>query len=116
MNLVDAFKEEFVLMEKSIKPDGEGGYVTTWTPGVKVSIAADLNSTMEAKIAEKDGVTSVYTLTFSKSAPLAFNDYVRREKDQQVFRITSNPEEKKTPDQMAVQFMQASAEKTVLPK
>lgn len=117
MSVIDNFKTDCTVMTLTSFPDGEGGYTPTWTAGpfvIKIAIVLD-NST-EAKIAMKNGVTSIYKLTFDKSLGIKYNDYIKRISDGQIFRVTSIPEEKQTPARMAVQFMRASAERTVLPK
>jgi hypothetical protein len=70
-----------------------------------------LSNSLEAKIAEAQGVTSLYTVTTEKNAVLSYHDVFRRKSDGQTFRVTSNGEDKQTPGVATFQFSQVSAEK-----
>lgn len=115
MSLIDEFKKPFKIMDKTTGDDGYGGIATIYKEGATVNIAMTLNNSVEAQVAQKQGVTSIYTATFSKGLQIAYNDYLKRVDDGVYFRITSNPSEDQTPDRMAVQFMKATAERTELP-
>lgn len=114
MSLVDEFKVPCVLLEKKRVADGEGGWTTTWVESAEFSAAIVRDTTMTARIAERDGVTNVYTVTTDVNAPLEFHDVFRRESDGQVFRVTSNGDDKVTPGRSSFQFSQSSAEEWVL--
>lgn len=116
MSLLQERMEPCRLIEKKCVPDGESGFVTTWTDGAEFTAAIALNSSMEARIAEKQGVTSVYTVTTPQTAPLEYHDVFKRLPDGQVFRVTSNSKDVETPARATFQVMQASAEKWELPK
>jgi hypothetical protein len=111
MSLIDDFKEPCVLMEKTRVPDGAGGFEVAWAEGTEFLAAIVLNSSMEAKIAEAQGVTSLYTVTTEKNAVLSYHDVFRRKSDGQTFRVTSNGADKQTPGVATFQFSQVSAEK-----
>lgn len=113
MTLIDAFKTECTLLEKSRVPDGEGGWVTGWTDGPSFDAAIVLDSTINARLAEAEGVTGVYTVTASKNVSLDFHDAFRRESDGQVFRVTKVNDP--TPDVASFQFSQYQAEEWELP-
>lgn len=66
MSLLDDFARPCVLLEKSRTPDGAGGYVTIWTDGVEFANYQMLDTSMEARRAEKEGVTSVYSVLVQK--------------------------------------------------
>ena len=66
MSLLDDFAHKCVLMEKKRTPDGAGGYITAWEEGAEFLNYQSLDTSMEARKAEKDGVTSVY------SAPVSY--------------------------------------------
>ena len=110
MTLIDAFKVPCVLMETVRVSDGEGGFTSTWQEGVEFSAAIVRNSTMEARVAEREGLTNVYTVTTSPNARLGFHDVFKRLSDGQVFRVTSNADDMQTPDVATFQFHQVSAE------
>ena len=110
MTLIDAFKVPCVLMEPVRVSDGEGGFTSTWQEGAEFSAAIVRNTTMEARVAEKEGLTNVYTVTTSPNAKLEFHDVFKRLSDGQVFRVTSNADDMQTPKVATFQFQQVSAE------
>ena len=110
MSLVDEFKVACTLLQKTRIPDGEGGWTTTWTDGPSFDAAIVLDSTLNARVAEKQGMTAVYTVTFDRGLDIGWHDAFRRDSDGQVFRVTSDPTDKQTPDRATFQFMQVSAE------
>ena len=115
MNLVESMMEDFVLLEKTRADDGEGGWVTAWKDGIRFDAAATLDTTMQARIGEAQGVSSVYTITTRRPAKLEFHDVIRRLSDGAVFRITSNASEKQSPKFGTLDLSQCSAERWVLP-
>lgn len=109
MSLLDAFKEDYTLMEKQRTPDGYGGFVTQWTDGAVIRAAITLDTTMEARIAESQGVTSVYTITVSRNVRLEYHD-VLKSKSGKIYRITSEGESE-TPKTTSLDMKQYTAEK-----
>lgn len=114
MSLIDDFKTDCVLMEKTRQPDGEGGFVTTWTEGAKFQAAIVFNNSMEARVAEKQGVTNLYTVTTDRNAGLEYHDVFKRLSDGKIFRVTSDGEDAKTPEVATFAFSQVSAEEWTL--
>ena len=110
MSLLTQAMEDVVLMEKKREPDGEGGFITEWKDGVKFQAAITFDSSMQARTAQKQGVTSLYTITTGKNAKLDFHDVIRRVSDGKIFRITSDGDDKHTPASASFQFLQVSAE------
>lgn len=114
--LITYMMEQCVLMEKKRMPDGDGGFYTTWEDGAQFDAAITLDQTMQARIAEKDGVTSVFTVTTKRSVALEYHDVFRRSSDGAVFRVTSNSGDKKSPNVGTLDIAQATAERWELPK
>ena len=114
MSLIDEAMTTVVLMEKTRQPDGEGGFITEWVDGVAFEAAITFDTSMESRIAEKQGVTSRYTITTNKNAKLEFHDVIRRLSDGKVFRISSDGDDVQTPDRATFQFLQVEAEEWVL--
>lgn len=114
MNLIDSFKERCQLLEKTRVPDGEGGWTTTWTDGPEFDAAIVMDTTMQARVAEMEGMTSVYTVTTDRAMPLDFHDVFRRLSDGRTFRVTSDSSDKETPDVASFQFAQVTAEEWAL--
>lgn len=114
MSLIDAFKEPCVIMNKAKVSDGEGGFTTAWQEGAEFEAAIVKDSSLEARIAEKDGLTNTYTVTTAKNAALEFHDVFKRKRDGQCFRVTSNGDDVQTPSVASFQFEQVSAEEWML--
>ena len=108
MTLIDAFKVPCVLMEKTRVSDGEGGWITQWVEGVQFKAAIVLDSSMNARIAEQEGVTGVYTVTTDRNVTLDFHDAFKRLKDGAIFRVTKINDS--TPDVATFQFNQYQVE------
>lgn len=109
------YMEECVFVEKTRAPDGEGGYVTQWADGASFSCAIVRDSSTEARVAEASGIKNVYMVTVAKTVPLEFHDVFRRVSDGQVFRVTSNADDQKTPERASFQLARVSAEEWRLP-
>lgn len=115
MSLIDTFKTSCILLEKHRVPDGEGGFVTAWTDGPRFQAAITHDQSLQTQVAEKQGVTSLYTVTVGKNVALEFHDVFRRESDGQTFRVTTNAKEVQTPNCASFSFAQVQAEKWRLP-
>lgn len=111
MSLLKNMMERFCFVEHTKEPDGEGGFVKTWNDGAEFDAAMVLDTTMQARVAEKQGVTSVFTITTSRNTLLEYNDVIRRLSDRQTFRITSNGKDKISPASGTIDISQATAEK-----
>ena len=110
MSLLNQAYEDVVLMDKRREPDGEGGFLTEWVESVVFQAAITFDTSMQSRIAEKQGVSSRYTVTTSKSAKLEYHDVIKRLSDGKVFRITSDGDDKQTPKPASFQFLQVTAE------
>ena len=113
MSLLTQAMEDVVMLERKRIPDGEGGFTTDWAEGVKFKAAITFNSSMEARAAEKQGVTSRYTITAPLNAKLEYHDVLKRLRDGKVFRVTSDGDDKITPPSASFQFIQVTAEEYV---
>lgn len=97
MSLLDDFAHKCILMDKTRTPDGEGGYITVWKDGAEFENYFVMDSSLEARRAEREGVTSLYSALVEKSVPIEYNDYFRDKATGLTYRVTSNPEEKQAP-------------------
>lgn len=110
MSLLSQSYEDVVLLEKRREPDGEGGFITNWVESIVFQAAITFDTSMESRIAEKQGVSSRYTVTTNKSAKLDYHDIIKRLSDGKIFRITSDGDDKQTPKSASFQFLQVTAE------
>ena len=110
MSLLTEAMETCVLMDKKTEPDGYGGYRTTYVSGAPFQAAITFDTSMEARVADKQGVTSLYTVTTSKALTLEYHDIFRRVIDGKVFRVTSDGDDKFTPASATLDMRQVTAE------
>lgn len=110
MSLVDEFKEPCTLLESKRVSDGEGGWVTTWEDGPKFMAAIVNDTSVTARVAEHQGVSSTYTVTTDMWTALEFHDAFRRDRDGKTFRVTSSHSDKQTPEMASFSFSQVTAE------
>ena len=115
MSLLDEAYEDFVLLNKVREKDGYGGYTTTWKDGPTISGAMVIDQSMQARTAEAQGVKSVYTFTSKKNIVLEFHDVLRRVRDSKIFRVTSDGDDKFTPNSASLNMRQVTAEEWVIP-
>ena len=115
MSLLSEAMTACVFLDKTHVPDGYGGSTTAWVEGAEFSAAIVLDSSIQAKIAEKQGVTGLYTITTSKDINLQYHDVFRRKEDGKIFRVTSDGDDKKTPTSAGLNMRQVSAEEWELP-
>ena len=101
-------------MDKRTTADGYGGYVISWIEGAEFQAAIVLDSSMQARIAEQQGVTALYTITTNKNINLQYHDVLKRISDGKIFRVTSDGDDKHTPASAGLNMRQVSAEEWVL--
>lgn len=110
MSLIDDFMDKCIMLNKVTTADGYGGYITTWTEGAEFDAAITFDTSMQARTADKAGVTSLYTVTTSKALTLEYHDVFRRVWDGKVFRVTSDGDDKFTPASATLDMRQVTAE------
>lgn len=115
MSLLDEAMTKCVLLNKVTTADGYGGYNATWTDGAEFDCAVVIDTSMEARTAEKQGVTELYTVTTKKAMNLQYHDVFRRVRDGKIFRVTSDGDDKYTPASAGLNMRQVSAEEWSLP-
>lgn len=115
MSLLSEAMENCTMIDKRTVSDGYGGYTTEYVDGAPFNAACVLDSSMQARIAEKQGVTALYTVTTNKAINLQYHDVFRRESDKKIFRVTSDGDDKRTPASAGLDMRQVSAEEWSLP-
>ena len=109
MSLLSEAMSACVLLNKQTTADGYGGYITTWTDGAAFDAAITFDTSLEARIADKQGVSSLYTVTTSRSLTLEYHDVFRRSADGKIFRVTSDGDDKYTPPSAGLDMRQVTA-------
>lgn len=115
MSLLESAYEDFLLYSKITIPDGYGGVKTTWTPNVTIKGAVIMDTSTEARIAKQMGSTEIYTLIVHKDLMLDYHDVIKRVSDGQVFRLTSDTDDKKTPASATLNMREYTMEEWVIP-
>ena len=114
MSLLDDFARTCILLEKKRVPDGAGGYIVEWTEGAEFTNYQALDTSMEARIAEKQGVTSLYSALVDKAVPIEYNDVFKDKATGETYRVTSNPEDKPAPRSSTLPLKYFTAERWAL--
>lgn len=115
MSLLDEAYEDFTIINKTIVDDGYGGMGTVWTEGATIKGAIVFDASVQMRIAQAMGVTTSYTLTVKKSILLDYHTVIRRNRDGKIFRLTSDSDDKKTPESASLDMRQYTAEEWEIP-
>ena len=110
MSLLSNAMEKCVFLNKRRVNDPEGGYITEWEEGAEFDAAIVFDNSMEARTAEKAGVSSRYTVSVPKGIQLEYHDVFKRQRDNKIFRVTSDGDDVRTPNVASFQIAQVSAE------
>lgn len=110
MSLLHEAMELCTMLDKRTSADGYGGYVIEWIDGVMFNAAITFDTSIEARAAEQQGATNLYTITTSRSMNLQYHDVFRRERDKKTFRVTSDGDDNYTPQSAALDMRQVTAE------
>lgn len=113
--LTDAF-ETCTMLHKTTQDDGYGGEVAAWVDGATFQAAITFDSSMEARVAQSQGVKSMYTVTTKRNKVLEYHEVFRRERDGKLFRVTSDGDDKFTPNSATLDMRQVSCEEFDLPR
>ena len=109
------FMEDFVFIDRTHQPDGQGGTVTAWVDGSPFRAALVQDSSSEVVAAQAAGAKAVYRVTADPSVSLEYHDVFRRVSDGAVFRVTSDSSGKRTPERASFQMAVCTAESWVIP-
>lgn len=115
MSLLSEAMEKCTMLLKSVTNDGYGGYITSWAEGAEFEAAIVFDTSIQARQAEALGVTSRYTVTTKKNMHLEYHDVFRRNSDSKIFRVTSDGDDKYTPNSASLDMRQVTAEEFSLP-
>lgn len=115
MSLFIVQMEDCQFMNKTSVSDGQGGFDTEYTEGAIFKATISFNNTLNAKVALKQGVKSVYMVTTPLSVNLQYHDVIKRLEDGKIFRITSDGNDRRTPKTASFEFRRVSAEEWELP-
>lgn len=115
MSLLSEAMETCVMYDKRTVDDGYGGYKTVYFPGIEFQAAIVLDNSVEAQKALSDESVGIYTITTRKNINLQYHDVFRRVEDGKIFRVTSDGDDKKTPNSAGLNMRQVAAQEWELP-
>lgn len=115
----------FQIIDSVTRNDGYGGFVPTYEYGGIIEGVLVLNNSINAQVAQKQGVTGVYTLSFDKTIRLPWHTIFQKvvlNKDGtikqrgSVYRVTTKDDNSppKTAS-LSMQFRQVTCEEWKLP-
>ena len=110
MSLLDAAMEPCIMIDKTTQPSPYGGFKPVWVDGAPFNAAITFDSSMPARVASTQGVPDLYTVTTRKTTVLQYHDVFRRVRDGKIFRVTSDGDDKATPESAALDMRVVSAE------
>ena len=110
MSLLEDVMESFNIIDKVKVSDGYGGTIDSWSEGIEIKAAAVLDSSAEMRVAMAEGVKASYTITTNKNVNLQYHDVIKRQRDNKIFRITSDGDDKYTPAASTLNMRQVTAE------
>lgn len=110
MMLIDSAMTDCVMLEKQRESDGEGGFTTKWKEGVTFRAAITFDTSVESRIAQANGVKSLYTVTTRKNAKIDYHEVFKRLSDGKIFRATSDGDDVVSPTASRINMRQITAE------
>lgn len=103
------------MLDRVTMNDGVFGFTSVWQDGATFQATIIKDSSIQARLAEKQGVTEVFTVVTAKGFGLVYNDVFRRDKDGLIFRVTSNQRDSEAPERSTVKIGKVNAERWELP-
>ena len=114
MSLLADAMESCVMMHKTTQDDPYGGEsITKWVDGATFKAAIVFDASMQARIAQAQKVSSLYTVTTARSKTLEYHEVFRRLRDGKIFRVTSDGDDKYTPRAAGLDMRQVTAEEYI---
>ena len=110
MSLLSDAMEQCTYIDRTTAPDGYGGVRTVWREGAPFTAAIVFDTSMQARIAEKEGVRNLYTVTTQRNIVLMYGDIFTRLSDGKIFKVTSDGTDKETPISAALDMRVVTAQ------
>lgn len=115
LSLLDSMMEQCRILNHIREDDPYGSSVDYWADGATFDATIIKNSSPEVMVAEKQGISEIFTVVTRKGFQLDYHDVFRRLSDGQVFRVTSNVTDSEAPEASTIKIAKVTAEKWVLP-
>lgn len=117
MSLLDEYIADTgkcVILDRTTQSDGRGGIIYAYAEGAEFDCAITLDNSLEELMAQKQGVTGIYQVTFSRSVRLEYHTIIKRLSDGKTFRVTSK-DDSKTPASSSLDMRVVRAEAYEIP-
>lgn len=101
---------ECAIYDKTTLPDGSGGFTYEWTEAAHFMAYCRCDSSMEAQIAEQQGVRSLYTIITPDNVILQPRTVFKRLKDGKIFRTHSDGDDFEPPNGGTIHARHVTAE------
>jgi hypothetical protein len=98
------------MFDRTTEDDGYGGIRQVYVEGAEFDAAIVFDTSIQARVADKQGVTSLYTVTTYRNTVLEYHNVFKRYKDGKMFRVTSDGDDKYTPKSATLDMRQVTAE------
>ena len=105
---------QYVVLNRNLTNDGLGGQEHTIVEGLTFEGVLILNTSIEGQIAQKQGVTGIYTFAYPKNLNIPPKTILRRVKDGKIFR-TTDIDGVPTPDMSTLDMKTTRLEDYTLP-
>ena len=115
MSLLTEQMENCIMIDKTSVLDGYGGTKPKWVDGAEFQAAFAFDNSLESRVAQAQGVKNVYTIVTQRNVNLQYHDVLRRMSDGKIFRVTSDGDDKKTPNSASLDMRVVSAEEWEIP-
>ena len=91
--------------------DPLGGYTETWQEGATFDASITKNGSTEVTIAERQGISEIFSVVTKRSFLLNHHDVIKRMSDGAIFRLTSNSKDLEAHPASTIQIALATAER-----
>lgn len=115
MAMIYEMMEIFHIYNKAVVDDQYGTTKTTYTKGATFDAAVIKNSSTEAIVAEKQGVSEIYTVVTKQGFELDYHDVIRRASDGAFFLVNSRTPDSEAPARSTIRIGKVTAEPWKIP-
>lgn len=113
--MIERWFEPFTLLERIAVRDEMGGEHVSFDPVLSFQGVMSLTAESEVTVAGQAVSAESLVLLHEFDVTLSPGDYVRREKDGAVFRVTGRSGNRRAPAFSGLRFAQVNAERVVIP-
>lgn len=106
--MISDIYEKLIMIDKKTVSDGMGGFEEVFTEGAEFMGGIVFDNSTEARVAEKNGMLAIYTITVDSNVPIKYNDVIKRVSDGRYYKITSDPNDLVAPNISSLNIKQAN--------